>query len=126
VLPPADVVAGLGVGFGISSLVMAVWLWWILSRRVGGLDTPRVNRTLVRMHLAAVPGTIFAILTSIAIGHIGAGGTLTALAIVAIGGGGGLLLYVLTARWLRVAEVSDLIAMCRARLGPLAHARLGG
>ncbi len=125
-LPPADVVAGLGVGFGISSLVMAVWLWWILSRRIGGLDTRRVNRTLVRMHLAAVPGMIFAILTSVAIGYVGSGGTLTALAIIAIGGSGGLLLYVLSARWLRIAEVSDLITMCRARLGPHAQARLGG
>ncbi len=125
-LPPADVVAGLGVGFGISSLVMAVWLWWILSRRIGGLDTRRVNRTLVRMHLAAVPGMIFAILAWLVIGHIGSGGTLTALAIVTLGGSGGLVLYVLTARWLRISEVSDLIAMCRARFGPLARARLGG
>ncbi len=125
-LPPADVVAGLGVGFGISSLVMAVWLWWILSRRVGGLDTRRVNKTLVRMHLAAVPGMIFAIVTWFVIGHVGSGGTLTALAIVTIGGSGGLLLYVLTARWLRVTEVNDLITMCRARFGPFARARLGG
>jgi putative peptidoglycan lipid II flippase len=125
-LPPADVVAGLGVGFGISSLVMAVWLWWILSRRVGGLDTRRVNRTLVRMHLAAVPGMLFAIGAWYVIGHLGSGGTLTALAIVAVGGTGGLVLYALTSRWLRISEVTDLIVMCRARFGPLARARLGG
>jgi murein biosynthesis integral membrane protein MurJ len=125
-LPPADVVAGLGVGFGISSLVMALWLWWILSRRVGGLDTRRVNRTLVRMHLAALPGMLFAIGTSLVLGQMAPGGTLTSLAIVAIGGSGGLLLYVLAARRLRVTEVTDVIALCRARLGPLAQARLGG
>jgi putative peptidoglycan lipid II flippase len=125
-LPPADVVAGLGVGFGLGSLVMAVWLWWVLARRVGGLDTRRVNRTLVRMHVAAVPGMAFAIATWIVIGAIAPGGTVTALAIVTIGGSGGVLLYVLAARWLRVSEVTEVIAMCRARLGPFLPARFGG
>ena len=69
ILPPADVVAGVGVGFGISSLVMAVWLWWILARRAGGLDTRRIGKTLVRMHVAAVPGTVFAIAVSVLIGR---------------------------------------------------------
>jgi putative peptidoglycan lipid II flippase len=117
VLPPADVVAGLGVGFGLSSLVMAVWLWRILSRRVGGLDTRRINKTLVRMHVAAIPGMIFAIGTSILIGRIAPGGTITALTIVAVGGSGGLLLYLLAAWKLKVAEVGDLARMVRARLG---------
>ncbi len=44
ILPPADVVAGLGVGFGISSVVMTVMLWRVLGRRVGGLDTRRIRR----------------------------------------------------------------------------------
>ena len=117
VLPPAEVVAGLGVGFGLSSLVMAVWLWRILSRRVGGLDTRRINTTLIRMHAAAIPGTIFAIGTSILIGHVAPAGTITAIAIVAVGGSGGILLYVLTAWKLKVAEVGQLTRMVRARLG---------
>jgi murein biosynthesis integral membrane protein MurJ len=126
ILPPADVVAGLGVGFGLSSLVMAVWLWWILSRRVGGLDTHRINRSLVRMHVAAVPGMIFAIATSVLIGHLAPGGTITALTIVVVGGSGGLFLYLLAARKLKVAEISDLIGMVRARLGSRAQPGLGG
>jgi putative peptidoglycan lipid II flippase len=117
VLPPAYVVAGLGVGFGLSSLVMAVWLWRILSRRVGGLDTRRINKTLVRMHVAAIPGMIFAIGTWILIGRVAPGGTITALTIVAVGGSGGLLLYLLAAWKLKVAEVGELARMVRARLG---------
>jgi putative peptidoglycan lipid II flippase len=117
VLPPADVVAGLGVGFGVSSLVMAVWLWWILSRRVGGLDTRRIGRTLLRMHVAAIPGMIFAIGASILISRVAPGGALTALTIVAVGGSGGLLLYLLAAWKLRVAEVGALARYVRARLG---------
>jgi putative peptidoglycan lipid II flippase len=117
VLPPADVVAGLGVGFGLSSLVMAVWLWWILSRRVGGLDTRRINRTLLRMHIAALPGMVFAIGASLLISRFAPAGAITALAIVAVGGSGGLLLYLLAAWKLKVAEVSEVSRYVRARLG---------
>lgn len=116
ILPPADVVAGLGVGFGLSSLVMAVWLWWILSRRVGGLDTRRINRTLLRMHVAAIPGVIFAIAASILIGRVAPGGAITALTIVVVGGSGGLVLYLLAAWKLNVTEVGDLARKVRARL----------
>jgi putative peptidoglycan lipid II flippase len=114
-LPPADVVAGLGVGFGLSSLVMCVILWWILSHRIGGLDTPRISRTLIRMHIAAIPGAAFAIATSLLIGHIAASDTITSLTIVAVGGTGGLALYLLTARLLGVAEVRELTTSLRAR-----------
>jgi putative peptidoglycan lipid II flippase len=117
ILPPADVVAGLGIGFGLSSVVMAVWLWWILSRRVGGLDTRRINRSLLRMHAAAIPGMIFAIAVSILISRVAPGGAITALTIVVVGGSGGLVLYLLAAWKLRVAEVGDLAAKVRARLG---------
>jgi putative peptidoglycan lipid II flippase len=117
ILPPSEVVAGVGVGFGISSLVMAVWLWWILARRAGGLDTRRIGKTLVRMHVAAAPGMVFAIAVSVVIGRIAPGGTITALAIVAIGGGGGLLLYLLTARLIKVTEVGDLLQSVRVRFG---------
>jgi putative peptidoglycan lipid II flippase len=117
VLPPADVVAGLGVGFGLSSVVMAVWLWWNLSRRVGGLDTRRVSRTLVRMHVAALPGMIFAVAATVLIDKVAPAGTITSLSIVAVGGAGGLLLYLLTARFLNVAEIGELTQMVRRRFG---------
>jgi putative peptidoglycan lipid II flippase len=117
ILPPALVVAGLGVGFGISSLVMMVMLWRVLGKRIGTLDTRRITITLVRMHVAALPGMVFAIVAWVLIAAIAPGGTITNLAIVAVGGGGGLLLYLLTARRLQVAEVSELTASLRARLG---------
>jgi len=123
ILPPADVVAGLGVGFGISSLVMAVWLWRILSRRVGGLDTRATGKTLVRMHVAAVPGTIFALAVSVIIDLIAPAGTVASLASVAIGGTGGLMLYLVAARVLKVTEVSELTRSLRLRLR-LGRARL--
>jgi murein biosynthesis integral membrane protein MurJ len=117
ILPPAEVVAGLGVGFGISSLVMAVWLWRILARRTGGLDTRRIGKTLLRMHIAAVPGMIFALAVSVVIDRIAPAGTIAALATVAIGGSGGLMLYWLAARVLNIAEVTELTRSFRLRLG---------
>ena len=117
VLPPQDVVAGLGAGFGISNLVMTVALWHALSRRIGGLDNRRIRSSLVRMHVASIPGVIFAIAVSVLFSAVAPSGTLPSLATVAIGGSGGLLLYVLAARMLKVDEVSDVTSMVRARMG---------
>jgi putative peptidoglycan lipid II flippase len=117
VLPPADVVAGVAAGFGISNLVMTVALWRALGHRVGGMDSRRINSSLVRMHLAAIPGVIFAIVVSVVIGAEAPSGTLAALATVAIGGSGGLLLYWGAGRLLRVGELREVTGMVRARLG---------
>jgi len=117
VLPPRYVVAGLGVGFGLSNLVMTVALWWALGRRIGGLDNRRIGSSLVRMHIAAIPGVIFAIAVSVLIGAEAPPGTLTALATVALAGSGGLLLYLVSARMLRVGEVGGMTRRVRARLG---------
>lgn len=119
VVPPADVVAALGVGFGLSSLAMAVALGWVLSRRTGGMDGPRTRRCLVRLHVAAIPGVIFALGASALIGAVMPAGSLAALATVAIGGSGALLLYLLAAKALKIGELRELTGMLRARLrGP--------
>ncbi|MGH3275734.1 MAG: murein biosynthesis integral membrane protein MurJ, partial [Streptosporangiaceae bacterium] len=55
VLPPGQVVAGLGIGFGLANLTGAVIAWLVLSKRIGGLDGPLISSSLVRMHAAALP-----------------------------------------------------------------------
>jgi putative peptidoglycan lipid II flippase len=117
ILPPGYVVAGVAVGFGVSNLVMLVGLWRALGRRVGGLDNRRIHTTLLRMHLAAVPGMIFAIVVSVLIDHVARPGMLAAVATVAIGGAGGLLLYWLVGRMLKIDELRAVTNMTRARLG---------
>jgi putative peptidoglycan lipid II flippase len=117
ILPPGYVVAGVAVGFGVSNLVMLVGLWRALGRRVGGLDNRRIHTTLLRMHLAAVPGMIFAIVVSVLIDHVARPGMLAAVATVAIGGAGGLLLYWLVGRMLKIDELRAVTKMTRARLG---------
>ena len=115
-VPPADVVAALGVGFDLCSLATAVALGWVLGRRMGGLDGRRTRRCLVRLHVAAIPGVIFAFGASALIGAVMPASTLAALATVAIGGSGALLLYVLAARALKIGELRELTGMLRVRL----------
>ena len=55
-LPARDVVAGLGLGFGLANLVGAIVAGRILSLRLGGLNGSAVTQTLVRMHVATMPG----------------------------------------------------------------------
>ena len=60
-LPAAQVVAGLAVAYGIANLVGAIAGWALLLRRVGSLDGWTIARSLTRMHLATVPGLVFAL-----------------------------------------------------------------
>jgi putative peptidoglycan lipid II flippase len=116
VLPPRHVVAGLGAGFGLASLAGTVAAWRVLSRRIGGLDTPAIRRGLVRMHAAAIPGAIFAIAVGVMVGAILPGGRVGALLTVAVGGSGAMLLYVLFAKVFTVEELNEVTASLRARL----------
>jgi putative peptidoglycan lipid II flippase len=116
ILPPGYVVAGVAAGFGISNLVMVAGLWRALSRRVGSLDNRRINSTLLRMHLAAIPGMIFAIGVSVLVGALAPPGMLAAVVTVAVGGTGGLLLYWLAGRLLKIGELREVTTMTRARL----------
>jgi putative peptidoglycan lipid II flippase len=116
IVPPADVVAALGVGFGLSSVATAVALGRVLSRRMKGVDGRRTRRCLIRLHVAAIPGVIFALGASALIGTVMPAGTLAALATVAIGSSGALVLYVRAARVLKIGELHELTGMLRARL----------
>jgi putative peptidoglycan lipid II flippase len=116
-LPAGRVVEGLAVGFGLSNLVGAIMAWRLLLRRVGSLDGRAITRSLVKMHVAAIPAAVFALETSYAIGVVVHQGFAYGLASVLLGGGGGLLLYTLFGRSLRITEISSLMATVGARFG---------
>jgi putative peptidoglycan lipid II flippase len=116
ILPPAHVVAGLGAGFGLANLAGAVVAWSVLTRRIGGLDGRAIRTSLVRMHVSTIPSVIFAIAVSVMVGVVLPTGRLGALVTVTLAGGGAFLLYVLFAKALHVAELSDLAGTVRARL----------
>jgi putative peptidoglycan lipid II flippase len=116
-LPPGQVDEGLAAGFGIANLVGTIVAWRLLIRRVGSLDGRAITRSLVKMHVAAIPPAMFALEMTFTIGVVFHPGFSYGLATVVVGGGGGLLLYVLFARSLRIGEVSQLLAMVGARFG---------
>ena len=117
-LPAADVVAGLAVAYGVSNLVGAVAGWVLLLRRVGSLDGWTVARSLTRMHLATVPGLIFAVAVMVGAGQVlhdpsrGYG-----LVVTIVGGGGAVALYALCARSLHVTEFGFVMKTITARFG---------
>ena len=69
-LPRLDVVAGLAVAYGIANLIGAIVGWALLLRRVGSLDGWAIARSLTRMHLATVPGLVWAVAVMIGAEHV--------------------------------------------------------
>jgi putative peptidoglycan lipid II flippase len=116
-LPAGRVVEGLAAAFGLSNLVGAILAWRLLLRRVGSLDGRAITRSLVKMHVAAIPAALFALEMGFAVGVVIHPGFAFGLVTVLLGGCGGLLLYVLFARSLRIAEISNLMAMLGGRFG---------
>jgi putative peptidoglycan lipid II flippase len=116
VLPPGQVVAGLGAGFGAANVLGATTAWRILSRRLGGLDGHAIRRSLLRMHAAALPAAALAIILSLAARTVLRDDVLGALATVVLAGGGAVGLYLLLARLFEVSELTALLAAMRSRL----------
>ncbi len=117
-LPRLDVVAGLAVAYGITNLIGATTGWALLLRRVGSLDGRAIARSLTRMHLATVPGLVFAVAVMIGAGHVIHNPSAAyGFVVTVVGGGGAVLLYALSARALRVAEFGFLARTVAARFG---------
>jgi putative peptidoglycan lipid II flippase len=116
VVPRQDVVAALGIGFGLANLVGSMIAWRVLSRRLDGLAGRQIGRSLLRMHAAAVPAALFALAVAVTANVVFAPGKIYSALVVVVGGIGALLLYVLFARMLQVSEVTDLTGMVRSRL----------
>jgi putative peptidoglycan lipid II flippase len=116
-LPAGRVVEGLAASFGLSNLVGAILAWRLLLRRVGSLDGRAITRSLVKMHVAAIPAALFALEAGFAVGVVIHPGFVYGLVTVLFGGCGALLLYVLFARSLRIREISNLMATVGGRFG---------
>lgn len=111
ILPPGQVVAGLGAGFGAANLLGAILAWRILSRRLGGLGGLAIRASLLRMHAAALPAAGLAVAVSIAARTAVPSGAVGALATVVLAGGAAATLYLLLARVLDVSELTALLAV---------------
>jgi putative peptidoglycan lipid II flippase len=115
VLPPGRVVAGLGAGFGAANLLGAAMAWRILSRRLGGLGGRAFRRGLLRMHAAALPAAGVALILWLTVRTAVPKDVLGALVTVVLAGGGATALYLVLARFFRVSELTQLLAMITAR-----------
>jgi putative peptidoglycan lipid II flippase len=117
-LPGAQVVAGLAVAYGLANLVGTIAGWALLLRRVGSLDGRTIARSLTRMHLATVPGLVWALAVMAGAEHVAHNPSATyGLVVTVVGGGGAVGLYALSARSLRVAEFGFLMRTVTARFG---------
>jgi len=117
VLPPGQVVVGMAFVYGVTAVFSAVVAWRLLNRRVGSLDGRRVTRSLVRMHVAAIPPLLLALAVSAAVGAVLHPGPVYGFITVLLGGGGALLLYIIVAKALRLDELSQLLRMVGGRFG---------
>ncbi len=117
-LPGRHEVAGLAVAYGVANLVGTIAGWALLLRRMGSLDGWAIARSLTRMHLATVPGLVFALAVMAGAGHIAHNpSAIYGLIVTVVGGGGAIGLYALCARSLRVAEFGFLMKTMAARFG---------
>jgi putative peptidoglycan lipid II flippase len=117
-LPGSQVVAGLAIAYGFANVVGTVAGWALLLRRVGSLDGRAIARSLTRMHLATVPGVIFALAVMAGTAHVlHDPSPAYGLVVTVVGGGGAIALYALCSRSLRVAEFGYLMKTMAARFG---------
>jgi putative peptidoglycan lipid II flippase len=117
-LPGPQQVAGLAVAYGFANLVGTVAGWALLLRRVGSLDGWAIARSLTRMHVATVPGLVFALAVMAGARHIAHDpSAIYGLIVTVVGGGGAIGLFALCARSLRIAEFGFLMKTVAARFG---------
>jgi putative peptidoglycan lipid II flippase len=109
--------AALAFGYVASYWLTLLVAWWVLARRIGGLQTGRTLRTVGRIVLAGI--VMLAVMGVLRWGwsQVLPGQTrVNALASIAVIGGAGALAYLAAARALRITEVTEVLALVRRRL----------
>ncbi len=121
-LPDHWVGAGVGAAQSISYVVQAVIGWVWLRRHLGSLPAHDVAHTYGRLGLAAIvaAGVALGIRIGITLG-VGDATRAQNLLILVVAGLAFLVVYVVTARRLRVTEIDELVSPVTRRLGRLVH-----
>lgn len=115
-LPTEDIVVGIAGAFVVTNSVGVVLCGIILRRRLGRIDAGRIIASHVKMLAAAGPLAAFALGCHVVLEKWAGTGLLPSLAALVLGGLGGGILYVVTARVLRVPEVETTLSMLSARI----------
>ncbi|MFE5847244.1 murein biosynthesis integral membrane protein MurJ [Streptomyces niveus] len=118
VLPPRWAVVGMAASYGLGYAFGVGIAWRRLRRRLGvDLDGARVLRTYARLITASTPAALAAGAVSYTLTTELGPGALPSLLSLTAGGTVLLLTFLLTARLLRVPELTALTSMVRTRLG---------
>ncbi|MDE3723434.1 murein biosynthesis integral membrane protein MurJ [Nocardiopsis sp. N85] len=115
VVEPQHVVVLLPIPYGLYYIVGAIIMWYMLHKRLNGLDGRHTAVTLFKLHLATVPSAVF----GIAMIHVfqGLPGDFwPGLASMVLGGVVGGVLFVVSAKFLNVTEVTSFLELLKTRL----------
>lgn len=112
----ANAVAGIAFGYVVAYWLTALLAWWLLARRLGGLQTGRTIGALLRMLVAALVALLVMFAAQVAVTQLTSLGKLTLVLDVVVAGCLGLVAYLLVARLLRVQEVTEVIGLLQARV----------
>ncbi|OEV28939.1 hypothetical protein AN219_19410 [Streptomyces nanshensis] len=117
-LPARWAVVGMAASYGLAYVIGVGIAWRRLRLRLGGdLDTAHVLRTYIRLAGAAVPATLAAGAVVYGVTVALGSGTLASLASLVAGGIALAVVFVLAAKRMRIAEMTAMVGMVRARLG---------
>ncbi len=112
---PQHIVVWLPVPYGLYYIVGSVIMWYILNRKLNGLDGRRTASTLVKLHVATIPAAAFGVLMIYVTNGL-PGDLWPALASMVAGGLVGAVLFLVAAKFLNVAEVTAFLDLVRTRL----------
>jgi putative peptidoglycan lipid II flippase len=123
---PEWIVVGVGISMAVANTLGAGLSAWLLHRRLGSIDGPRVLQTHVRLIIAAATGGVCAWLSSIAVHGVAGDSKMAAMTATVVGGLVLLGVYVGLLRILRVTELDEaLMPFVRRRRGDTPPARRG-
>jgi putative peptidoglycan lipid II flippase len=105
----------LGLAYSLAYWVSLLVAWQVFSRRVGGLDTYRTVRSLVRMAVASVLAGLVSLGVMLLIQSATPEGPLSSVLILAASGLAGLGTYLALARLMRIQEVAEVISLLKSR-----------
>ena len=114
-VPVQHVVVWLPVPYGLYYIVGSVIMWYMLHKRLNGLDGRRTAATLFKLHLATVPAALFGI-TMIHVFRGLPGEFWPGFTAMALGGAAGGVLFVISAKLLNVTEVTSFLELLKTRL----------
>ncbi|WP_240755807.1 murein biosynthesis integral membrane protein MurJ [Nocardioides iriomotensis] len=115
--PPADTAPALVLAYGGAYLVGVAGSYLLLRHVLGGLDTPRLVRFLVRLVLAVALAAAVGWAVRLGVDAAVPDGDLQAVLSVALVTISGAAVYLLVSRVLRITEVTAVVGLLTARLG---------